>query len=200
VKLIAGLGNPGRTYRETRHNVGFVVADELARRHALTFESGPGEALVARARRLGAGALIVKPLTFMNLSGRAVAEVQRYFRIERSDVLVILDETNLPLGRVRARARGSAGGHNGLQSVVESLGTTEVARLRIGVGRGDLRRDLASHVLARFDPEEQPEIERAVQLAADAAELFVTEGIERVMNRFNADGRERPESVEPDPE
>lgn len=192
MKLIVGLGNPGPRYRETRHNIGFAVVDRLARRSGLTFEGGPAEAVIARARQLGEGTLLAKPLTFMNLSGAAVADLVRYFRIAIPDVLIVADDVNLPLGKLRARARGSDGGHQGFRSIIERLGTSEFARVRIGVGRGDPRRDLADHVLARFDADEQPEVEAAVGRAADAAELFVTDGIEKVMNRFN------PEPVEGD--
>jgi PTH1 family peptidyl-tRNA hydrolase len=188
MKLIVGLGNPGRKYRETRHNIGFAVIDELARRQDVVFESAPAEALVAKARRLGdGGSLLLKPLTFMNLSGFAVSEVARYFRVALPDILAVADDVNLPLGRLRARARGSDGGHKGYRSIVEQLGTTEFARLRVGVGRGDRRRDLADHVLAGFDDEERAEAEEAVRRAADAAETFASDGIEAVMNRFNAD-------------
>ena len=180
--MIAGLGNPGRSYTGTRHNVGFEVADELARRAGVTFESAPADAIVARWRT--ADTLIAKPLTFMNLSGHAIGELLRYFKIDLPDLLVIVDEVQLPLGKLRARARGSAGGHNGLKSVIADLGE-EFARLRLGVGRGDDRRDLADHVLARFDKEEAAEVERMTMRAADAAETFITSGIETVMNRFN---------------
>jgi len=184
MKLIAGLGNPGAKYRGTRHNVGFEVADLVARRREVEFESAPSEAVVARVR--GAEPfLIVKPLAFMNLSGRPLGELLRYFRIAIGDVLVIVDEVQLPLGQLRARPRGSDGGHNGLRSIVAELATEEFARLRIGVGRGDPRRDLADHVLARFDPDEIAPGEDAIARAADAAELFVTDGIEAVMNRYN---------------
>ncbi len=184
MKLIAGLGNPGPKYRGTRHNVGFDVADELARRRGVTFESAPADALVARVR--GADpVLIVKPLTSMNLSGRPIGELIRYYRAEFDQVLVVLDDVNLPLGQLRARPRGSEGGHNGLRSVVAELGTQEIARLRIGVGRGDPRRDLADHVLAMFDADERAEADEAIGRAADAAELFAAEGIVAVMNRYN---------------
>jgi PTH1 family peptidyl-tRNA hydrolase len=186
VKLIAGLGNPGARYRGTRHNVGFAVVDELVRRHAGgEYTSAPANAVYARARSLGDGALLVKPLTFMNLSGQAVRELLRYFRIEPADLLVVTDDVHLPLGRLRVRARGSAGGHNGLKSIIAELGTLELARLRVGVGRGDARRDLADHVLDRFEPEEQGIVDEAVTRAADAAEMFAVEGIDRAMNVFN---------------
>ncbi len=186
MKLIAGLGNPGPRYRGTRHNVGFEVLDELARRARISFESAPAEALIARVRPSdgSSGVLLVKPLTFMNLSGQALGELARYYKIDVGDVLVILDEVQLPLGKLRARARGSAGGHNGLKSVIEHLGS-EVSRLRIGVGRGDARRDLADHVLAKFDRDEAADVERMIGRAADAADVFVTGGIAPVMNQFN---------------
>ena len=183
MKLIAGLGNPGPKYRGTRHNVGFAVVDELARRHGVVFETAPSEALMARVRGVEP-MLLVKPLTFMNRSGEALGALMRYFRIETPDVLVVLDEVQLPLGRLRARPGGSAGGHNGLKSVIAHVGT-EVSRLRIGVGRGDDRRDLADHVLATFDTGELAEVESVIARAADAAEGFVTDGIAAVMNRFN---------------
>lgn len=183
MKLIAGLGNPGPRYRGTRHNVGFAVLDELAGRARIAFESAPADALAARWRTTE-DVLLVKPLTFMNLSGQAVGEMARYYRIDVADILVILDEVQLPLGRLRARARGSAGGHNGLKSVIAHLGS-DIARLRMGVGRGDSRRDLADHVLATFDADEAAEAGRMIARAADAAETFVTGGIAAVMNGFN---------------
>lgn len=187
MKLIVGLGNPGRKYRDTRHNIGFAVADELAARASVTFEAAPAEALMARARSLGPeGTLLLKPLTMMNASGFAVSEIARYFRVAFGDILVVADDVNLPLGRLRARPSGSAGGHNGFRSIIEQLGTTGFARLRVGVGRGDPRRDLADYVLGGFDADERPVVDDAVSRAADAAELFVSEGIELVMNRFNA--------------
>jgi PTH1 family peptidyl-tRNA hydrolase len=186
VHLIVGLGNPGRRYAETRHNVGFKVLDEVARRQGVSFEAAPVEAEMARARQLGeTGSLLVKPLTFMNASGPAVGGVLRYFRIELEALLVVTDDVNLPLGRLRVRMRGSEGGHNGLRSIIEHLGTNEFARLRIGVGRGDARRDLADHVLAPFEPAERTEMERAIDRAADAAEVFATDGVGKVMNIFN---------------
>ena len=181
-----GLGNPGAQYKGTRHNVGFAVLDELARRAAVDFESAPAEALMARWRRPDEAVLLVKPLTFMNLSGFAVSKLAQYFQIEPADTLVIVDEVALPLGRLRARRSGSAGGHNGLKSIVEQLGTSDFPRLRLGVGRGDERRDLADHVTSKFEPAERATIEAAVLRAADAAEMFVADGIDRVMNTFNA--------------
>ena len=184
VKAIVGLGNPGAQYKGTRHNVGFAVLDELARRASVEFESAPADALMARWRRADEPVLLVKPLTYMNLSGQAIGELSRYFKIEPVDLLVVVDEVQLPLGKLRARARGSAGGHNGLKSVIAHLGDN-YGRLRLGVGRGDSQRDLADHVLARFDKDEAAEAERMIARAADAAETFITSGIAAVMNQFN---------------
>jgi len=184
VKAIVGLGNPGSQYKRTRHNVGFDVVEELARRTSAGFESAPAEALIAKWRRPEEVVLLVKPLTFMNLSGQAVGELSRYFKIDTPDLLVIVDEVHLPLGKLRARRRGSAGGHNGLKSIIAHLGD-EFARLRVGVGRGGDQRNMADHVLSRFEKGEAAEVERMTARAADAAEMFITSGIEAVMNAFN---------------
>ena len=185
MKAIVGLGNPGAKYQGTRHNIGFAVVDELARRAGVQFQSAPSDiaALVARIRNADA-LLLAKPMTFMNASGAAVGGLMRYFKIEPVDLLVVVDEVQLPLARLRARVTGSAGGHNGLKSIVEHIGS-DFSRLRVGVGRGDERRDLSDHVLAPFDAEEAAEVERMTARAADAAEMFVTSGILAVMNAFN---------------
>jgi len=189
MKLVVGLGNPGPKYRDTRHNIGFLVADALVRRFGGEFQMAPSQvpdALVAK--RFGTEPLLVaKPLTFMNRSGEAVAGLVHYYGIEPDDLLVIVDEVALPFGRLRARARGSAGGHNGLKSIADRLGTTEFARLRLGVGRGDARRDLADHVLSMFEADERAGLDEFVTRAADAAEMFAVEGIDKVMNVYNPD-------------
>ena len=185
MKIVAGLGNPGKQYLGTRHNVGYGVIDVLAGRQGLAFDAAPADALQAKWRHPDDVVLLVKPLTFMNLSGQAVAALSRYYKVALPDVLIVCDDVNLPLGRLRLRANGSEGGHNGLRSVAIELGSTEYARLRIGVGRGDLRRDLADHVLARFEPDEMPGIEAAVARAADAVETWVVDGLAKAMNTFN---------------
>jgi peptidyl-tRNA hydrolase, PTH1 family len=187
MKLIVGLGNPGKEYRDTRHNVGFMVIDELAKRHGLTLSMAPSQVPETFiAKKFGTDPLLVaKPLTFMNRSGDAVAALARYFDIAPADLLVVIDEAALPFGRLRARARGSPGGHNGLKSVVDRLGTQEFPRLRLGIGRGDARRDLADYVTSKFEPGEGAELETFIARAADAAEMFAVEGIEQVMNRYN---------------
>ena len=192
MKAIVGLGNPGAKYRGTRHNIGFAVVDELARRAGIGFESAPADALVAKWRRGDApSTMLIKPLTFMNDSGQAVGELTRYFKVELTDLLIVVDEVQLPLGRLRARARGSAGGHNGLKSVIAHLGA-EFSRLRVGIGRGPggpggPTRDLVDHVLARFEPDERDEVERMTSRAVDAAEMFIASGIQAVMNAFNGE-------------
>jgi PTH1 family peptidyl-tRNA hydrolase len=185
MKLIVGLGNPGRKYDGTRHNVGFEVVDALARRHGAEWEAAPRgiAALVGRWRT--ADSVLVKPLTYMNLSGGAVVPLLQFYKIDPVDLLVLVDEVHLDLGRLRIRRSGSAGGHNGLKSLIASLGSQEFARLRIGVGRGDGRRDLADHVLAKFDADERATVAEMVDRSADAVELFVIEGIGPVMNRYN---------------
>ncbi len=194
MRLIVGLGNPGREYRDTRHNVGFMVADEIAKRHGLTLAMAPSQVPDAMiAKKFGPDAvLIAKPLTFMNRSGDAVAALTRYYDIAIADLLVVVDEVALPFGRLRARARGSAGGHNGLKSCIERLGTNEFPRLRLGVGRGDSRRDLADHVLSKFEADEQSALGEFIARAADAAEMFAAEGIGKVMNTYN------PGATDPD--
>jgi PTH1 family peptidyl-tRNA hydrolase len=189
VKLIVGLGNPGPEYRETRHNVGFRGVDEIARRHQLTWAMAPSQVPDAFVvKKFGAMPLLLaKPLTFMNLSGTAVAALARYYDIAPADLLVVFDDVDLPFGRIRARASGSAGTHNGLKSVVQSLGTTEFPRLRVGVGRGDARRDLADHVLSKFERDEVSALESVIARAADAAEMFAADGIFKVMNAYNPD-------------
>ena len=196
MKLVVGLGNPGKRYAGTRHNVGFDILDRLADRHKVEWESAPRgiEALIARQRV--DGVVLAKPLTFMNASGPAVVGLLQFFKIDVPDLLVIVDDVNLELARRRARAAGSAGGHNGLKSVIEALGMDGFARLRVGVGRGDGRRDLADHVLAKFEPDEQPIVAEAVARSVDAADVFVSEGIAPVMNRFNRKDDNRKEDTD----
>lgn len=194
MKLVVGLGNPGSEYRDTRHNVGFLVADELARRWRLSDAwREKFEALHVRTTVADEAVMIAKPLTFMNLSGQAVAGLAAFYQIDPADVLVVADDVALPLGRLRARPEGGAGGHNGLKSIIQHFGTQAFPRLRVGVGRGDDRRDLADHVLGRFDAGERETVSAAVLRAADAAESFLTDGIERVMSAFNAAEKQDPD-------
>ncbi len=197
MKLIVGLGNPGAEYRETRHNVGFKIADVLAERwRAADQWREKFEALHVKTAAAGEPVVLAKPLTYMNLSGQAVAGLAGFYKIEPADILIVTDDVTLPLGRLRARRDGSAGGHNGLKSIIQSLATQAFPRMRVGVGRGDNRRDLADHVLGRFEPDERDTVSAAVLRAADASEVFLSDGIERVMNVFNAAEQVREDSAE----
>jgi PTH1 family peptidyl-tRNA hydrolase len=194
LKLIVGLGNPGHEYRDTRHNVGFKVVDELARRHDVHSWNEKFGGLEAKARfNDDVVVILAKPLSFMNLSGQAVQGFSAFYKIETPEILVIVDDVELPLGRLRARPGGSAGGHNGLKSVSQSLGTQEFPRLRVGVGRGDAGKSLSSFVLGRFTDEEHEIITAAVLRAADATEVFIEKGIGPAMNMFNAAPKEPAE-------
>ena len=184
MKLIVGLGNPGREYEETRHNVGFWVVDALADRHRVSLKNHTKwKARAAKVPDVSDGLLLAQPTTFMNLSGWAVRELVAFHKIDPADLLIVYDDADLPLGRLRLRASGSSGGHNGLKSIIQELGTDRFPRLRIGVGRqaGELK----NHVLGRFDAAETTQIEEAVERAADAAEMFAVEDILAAMNKFN---------------
>jgi PTH1 family peptidyl-tRNA hydrolase len=190
VKLIVGLGNPGGDYEHTRHNLGFQVVDELARREGVHWRND-SDMKVSFAKSFAATPFFVaKPQTYMNRSGFAVARFVEYHNVEIDDLLVIVDDAELPLGKIRVREKGSGGSHNGLRSVVEQLGTTAFPRMRLGVGRGvsdPARRDLASHVLGRFDQQERELVDALIARAADAASMFVAEDIRKVMNTYNPD-------------
>jgi PTH1 family peptidyl-tRNA hydrolase len=182
--LVAGLGNPGREYAGNRHNVGFMVADELARRHGGTWK-GKFNARVAEVRIDGHKVVLLKPETYMNDSGRSISSAMRFFKLEPESVLVVHDETDLPLGRLQARRGGGLAGHNGLRSVAQHLGTPEFLRLRVGVGRperGDPR-PLADYVLANFEAHEDPG--RLVAEATDAVELLDAEGLDAAQRTIN---------------
>jgi PTH1 family peptidyl-tRNA hydrolase len=186
VKLIVGLGNPGHEYRHTRHNVGFKVVDELAHRRGVNSWSEKFGGLEAKTRLSDTAVILVKPLSFMNLSGQAVQGFSAFYKVETPDIFVIVDDVELPLGRLRARPGGGAGGHNGLKSVIQSLATEDFPRLRVGVGRGEAGKNLSNFVLGRFTDDEHEIISAAVLRAADATEVFIDKGIGPAMNMFNA--------------
>jgi len=182
--VVVGLGNPGRKYAGTRHNVGFAVVDALAQSpHADRFR----ERFQAEAAELNEGGekiLLVKPLTYMNLSGRPVRQVVDFYQVPHEALLVVCDDFNLPLGKLRFRARGTHGGHNGLRDIQNHLGTTEYPRLRIGVGAPE-EGEAVDHVLGRFRPSEQPIIEEALAQAVQGVALWWQEGIQKCMNEYN---------------
>lgn len=185
VKIIVGLGNPGPQYRGTRHNVGFMVLDCLAAHLNTAFRQEKYSGLIARADTDDGTLLLVKPLTFMNNSGECVALVTRHNLQSLADLLVVVDDVYLPLGKLRLRRSGTAGGHNGLKSLIERLGTNAFARLRLGVGEDKTRDDLAGYVLGRFTAEEKPIVEKMVEGAANAIECFLGCGIDRAMDELN---------------
>lgn len=185
MKLIAGLGNPGESYANTPHNVGFDVVDVLAKRLESEWKNSSGfRARVVRTAYAGQTLMLVKPQTFMNLSGTSVAPLLRYYGGEPCDLTVVLDDADLPLGRLRIRASGGSGGHRGLASVIESLGTEAFARVRLGVGREE-RRGLVDHVLGKFDGPRQNIVQATVEAAADAVLCLIENGLNESMNRFN---------------
>jgi PTH1 family peptidyl-tRNA hydrolase len=184
MKLIVGLGNPGSRYAGTRHNVGYATVDLLAKSpHATRFQNR-FQAQIAELCEGPGKVLLVKPETFMNLSGRCVREIMDFYQIPREDLLVVCDDINLPLGKLRFRARGTHGGHNGLRDIQNHLGTTEYSRLRLGVGAPG-EGDMIDHVLGRFRPTERAIIDEAVPTAAQAVMVWVERGTEVCMNLYN---------------
>jgi PTH1 family peptidyl-tRNA hydrolase len=185
--LVAGLGNPGREYRDTRHNIGFLAAEELARRHGGSFRS-KFSGVVADIRIDGRRVTLLEPQTYMNESGRSVAAAARFYKVEPEALLVLHDEVDLPLGRLQVRLGGGLAGHNGLRSVAAHLGSSDFARLRIGVGRperGDPR-PVADFVLSPFSAD--VDVDAIVARAADAVEVVATSGLEEAQQRFNERG------------
>lgn len=180
-RLIVGLGNPGKEYERTRHNVGFMVLDRLAARVGASWrKEKEWKAEVARHD----GILFCKPTSFMNLSGKPVSTVAHFYKIAPGEMLVVYDDVALPVGKLRFRADGSAGGHNGIKSIVEHLGTQAVPRLRLGIGASDPG-EMVSHVLGRFSPAELPALEEGLASAVEAVEFAQTRGLQAAMNQFN---------------
>ena len=186
MKVIVGLGNPGDRYARTRHNVGSDVIDELVRRNSLPKARIKFEAETWELELNGEKLWLLKPLTFMNLSGRCVRQCLEFFQLTPADLLVISDDLNLPLGLLRMRASGSDGGQKGLRDIKQQLGTDAFARLRIGIDRPPGQMDSSDFVLSRFTKSELPEIEHAIVCAASGVELWVRSGIAEAMNRINA--------------
>ena len=183
MKVVVGLGNPGKKYDGTRHNVGFAVVDALAKGPGAGKFLGRFDSQVAEWFADGEKVLLMKPETFMNLSGRAVRQAVDFYQVELPDVLVVCDDISLPLGKLRFRARGTHGGHNGLRDLQNHLGTTEYSRLRIGVDAPG--EDAVDHVLGRFRPGEKAVIEDAIAQAVQGVDLWVRQGIAKCMNQYN---------------
>ncbi|MFQ5797171.1 MAG: aminoacyl-tRNA hydrolase [Bacteroidota bacterium] len=188
MKWIVGLGNPGSEYENTRHNVGFGVLDELVRSLEATWRGGKGDYLLAQTRYQGERIGLVKPLTYMNNSGLAVANIVERYEAALQDVLVVCDDINLPLGQLRLRPMGSDGGHNGLYSIIYQLRTEAFPRLRCGIASEEMPREkekMATYVLSVFEPDERPVVKRMIPRAAEASLCYAVEGADRAMTRYN---------------
>jgi len=184
--LVVGLGNPGAEYARTRHNAGFLVLEELARRSSAGWNlEKKFDARVAKQDQDGRKVLLAQPQTFMNLSGEAVNALMGFYRVPLSQLLVVTDDADLPLGEIRLRSKGSSGGHHGLESIEQHAGSRDFARLKVGIGRKDGRREITGHVLGKFSTEEAKLMDKVLQRAADQVACWVAEGIEKAMNRFN---------------
>lgn len=186
MKLIVGLGNPGRDYLDTRHNIGFSVLRSLAQDYKAEFKrEGRIAAFSVRVRLASHVAILAMPQTFMNLSGQAVSALLKKYKLELADLLVVCDDLDLEFGRIRLRQLGSSGGHRGLESIIQALGSFDFARLRVGIGRPDKRNDAAEFVLDRFNKQEKEQLKEIVEKAADCCRTWVNDGIARTMNAFN---------------
>lgn len=188
IRIIVGLGNPGRDYAETRHNVGFMVLDRLARRFGAEWK--PDKARKGELAA-GPGVLLVKPQTFMNSSGECVGPIMRYYKFEPGQVLVIYDDTAFPVGTMRLRAGGSAGGHNGMKSLISHLGSEKFPRLRVGIGTPG-QKEMVGHVLGKFAPDERPLLEESLEKAEQATLLMLREGFQSAANQFNVKKEKKP--------
>lgn len=183
--LLVGLGNIGKEYESSRHNIGFIIVDEIAEKLSVSFGPGNGPFEIAEGRYKGRKITLIKPTTYMNLSGTAVKKALAGTKTEAQDCLIIYDDLNLPLGKIRMRESGSAGGHNGIKDIIEKLGTDQFPRLRFGIGHHFTKGKQVDFVLSAFSEEEQEELAQARKKAADAALSFVNDGIERAMNYHN---------------
>ena len=184
-KIIVGLGNPGNKYRGTRHNIGYMVLSELASRHARGRVRNQFQGDVFDAEINGTPVLLLCPTTFMNLSGQSVSAALRYYKLSPSQLLVVCDDLDLPVAKIRLRKSGGSGGQKGLQDIISRIGINDFARLRIGIGRPPEHWEAADYVLSPFRKEERNDIELSLKTAADAAEHWVAEGCEATMNRYN---------------
>jgi PTH1 family peptidyl-tRNA hydrolase len=188
IYLIVGLGNPGRRFREDRHNIGFMVLDHILTRMELTFSRSQQNALVTDGVIGGHKIFFAKPQTFMNNVGKSVAPLIRYYRIPLEHLLVVYDDLDLPLGTLRIRPQGGSGGHRGMQSILQHLGSEYFPRMRLGIGRPPGQMDPADYVLQSFSKDEMGEVDFTLERAVDAVEVYIRDGIEIAMTRFNTEG------------
>ena len=183
--IIVGLGNPGREYAGTRHNIGFDVITRLSDDYNIPLDFKKHKALCGRGCIEGEKVLLAQPQTFMNLSGESVRELMDYYKISNEEIIIVYDDISLDVGQLRVRPKGSAGGHNGIKSIIQHMGTQEFPRVRVGVGDKPRGWDLADYVLGHFSAEEEKEVREALGRAADACKKIITDGVEEAMNEFN---------------
>jgi PTH1 family peptidyl-tRNA hydrolase len=183
--LIVGLGNPGSEYEKTRHNIGFMVVDQIAKEASSSFKKGRNAAVETGVNIAGHSVILAKPLTFMNNSGSAVAGLMNYYDVDIDRLFVIMDEVELPFGRLRVRKQGSSAGHNGMKSIIQHINSQEFARLRIGIGTEYAKKDMSKFVLSNFSRNEQQELDLIVGRSVDVVHSFIRDGIDRTMNTFN---------------
>ena len=189
--IIAGLGNPGKKYENTRHNMGFLAVDLLAEKYGIRIDKIKFKALVGEGRIAGQKVLLVKPQTYMNLSGESVAELVNYYKMDpEEEMIVIYDDISLAPGNLRIRKKGSAGGHNGIKNIIAMTGTQNFLRIKVGVGEKPAGWDLADHVLGHFDAADRVEVEKAIGHAVEAAEMMITGETDAAMNRYNVKKKE----------
>ena len=194
MKAIIGLGNPGMKYAGTRHNIGFDAVTAIADKYNLSINNKKFKGVYADGHIAGEKVLLVQPQTFMNLSGECVREVADFYKLNPDEIIIICDDINLDVGRLRIRKKGSAGGHNGLKNIIAHLGTEEFPRIRVGVGEKIEGWDLADYVLARFDKDSEPVIREALANVVGAVETWISEGIDAAMNRYNVSAKKKEES------
>ena len=183
--IIAGLGNPESKYDKTRHNIGFRLIDELAVRNGITFSDRKHNGLVGKGIISGEKVILLKPLTYMNLSGECVGPSADYYKVEPENVIILFDDISLDVGRIRIRKKGSAGGHNGIKHIIQQLGTQTFVRIKVGVGAKPKGWDLADHVLGRFGSDERKLVEEAQERACKAVEMILADSVDAAMNQFN---------------
>jgi len=183
--LVVGLGNPGREYRDSRHNIGFMLIDHLAKRFDLSFSRLESKALVTKGAYQDRRVILAKPQTYMNLSGQSIGSLVRFYKIELDNLMIVYDDVDLPMGSLRIRPAGGSGGHKGMQSIIERLSTDTVPRLRIGIGRPPGRMEAADYVLQDFTKNEAPLVMQMLDRAADAIQVYLSTGITMSMNQFN---------------
>ena len=190
--VIAGLGNPGLSYRHTRHNIGFDAIDAIAKRYSVRLSKGEFRSKTGNGVISGEKVILVKPQTYMNKSGEAIGPLLDYYKADpRTQLIVVSDDVNLDAGRLRIRKKGSAGGHNGLKDIIRHCGTEDFMRIRIGAGKVPIGQDMVSFVLGRNDRSERALLESAFERAADAVETIIGHGIDEAMNRFNGEMQEK---------